>query len=603
MTFHLVTTADERSWSADRPTLFLGEWCLRYVRREAWKGLDYQLVPPLGVDWTIRQKNIQESIQIAEKILPELVTALNSWHDTSHPLRYWRILLGHWLIRFVSTLYHRYHVLEKALIKYDPVSTTVLRPGDYQLATTDSLAFIWATDDDLWNHMLWCEALADIGLSESAIEYRDIEASHCFLDIRSGTPRRTTFRSISRFIFNLILPRLARESDALIINTYLPAKIEAALQIRLAQVPQRWSVPSVEFPVPSDRTGALAQFDINQGPAFEKFVRRLLPRSVPSCFLEGYQYLSDTVGRLLWPKNPAFIFTSNNFDTDEVFKGWTAAKAETGTPYFVGQHGNNYGTHSLVSSTSWPDFGATDAFLSWGWSGTSGNIVPAFNFKSCSGLVQWSLAPAGGLLLIEAPAWHACIPWDSAAEHHEYLAHQFRFIQALEPSVYAKLIVRMHPDVHRMKYNERDRWSDSYPDVALDDGKTPLPDLIRRSRLVVYSYDSTGVLEMLAANQPFICFWPNGWGHLVESAIPHYELLRKAGIFQESPEHAAAKIMAVWDDIPAWWLSSQVQQARRAFCEGYSRLTRSPVADLAKLLTACAAGNSVHSPDVRARTE
>ncbi len=602
MELHLVTTGDERTWSADRPTLFLGEWCLRYDRREALKGLNYQLTPPLGADWSVRRKVIRESIQLSEKILPELAVALNSCHSTSHSLRYWRILLGHWLLRFISTAYHRYHVLELALTKYDPVSTTMLRPGAYQLATTDSLAFIWATDDDLWNHMLCCEALADLGLSESAIEYRDIESSPCYLDVRAGIPRLTTFRSIARLMFDTILPRLARETDALIINSYLPAKIEAALQIRLGQIPQRWSAPSVEFPVPSDRTGALAQFDINQGPAFEKFVRRLLPRSVPSCFLEGYQCLSDTVGRLLWPKNPAFIFTSNNFDTDEVFKGWTAAKAETGTPYFAGQHGNNYGTHSLVSSTSWPELGATDAFLSWGWSGTSGKIVPAFNFKSCSGLEQWSLAPAGGLLLIEAPAWHACIPWDAAAEHHEYLAHQFRFVEALKPSVYAKLIVRMHPDVHRMKYSEHDRWSDRYPDVVLDDGKTPLPDLIRRSRLVVHSYDSTGILEMLAANQPFICFWPNGWGHLIDSATPHYELLRKTGIFQESPEHAAAKIIAVWDDIPAWWFSDHVQQARGAFCEAYSRLTRSPVADLAKLLTACAAGNTTHSLNIRART-
>ena len=153
-----------------------------------------------------------------------------------------------------------------------------------------------------------------------------------------------------------------------------------------------------------------------------------------------------------------------------------------------------------------------------------------------------------------------------------------------------------------MRYHEIARWNDLRSDVVVDDGKTPLPDLIRRSRLVVHSYDSTGILEMLATNQPFICFWPNGWGHLIESAIPHYELLREAGIFQESPELAAEKIMAVWDDIPAWWLSSRVQQARDVFCEEYSRLTRSPVADLAKLLTACAAGNTAHLPNTRSRT-
>ncbi len=176
--------------------LFLGEWCFRYDRREALKGLNYQLTPSLGVDWSDRRRVIRESIQLLEKILPELVAALNSWHGTSHSLRYWRILLGHWLLRFVSTAYHRYHVLELALTKCDPVSTTVLRPGTYQLATTDSLAFIWATDDDLWNHILWHEVLTDLGFPKSAIEYRDIESLPCYLDVREGMPRRSTFRQL-----------------------------------------------------------------------------------------------------------------------------------------------------------------------------------------------------------------------------------------------------------------------------------------------------------------------------------------------------------------------------------------------------------------------
>jgi putative transferase (TIGR04331 family) len=546
--------------------------------------LDYQLSPPLDENWIARRRSIQKCIQLADEILPELASALNNCHVTSHSLRYWKILLGHWLLRFVSTLYHRYHALERALIQYAPVSTTMLRPDYYQLATADSLSFIWATDDDLWNHVLWCEALADLRFPLSAIEYRNIETSPCFLDFRTGLPKRSPLRAIAGFVFDSILPRFARDKDALIIASYLPAKLEATLQLRLGQVPQRWTTPKISFPPPLNRTGALSEFDTTKGVGFERFLRRLLPRSLPSCFLEGYQCLSDTVDMLLWPKRPTFIFTSNNFDTDEVFKGWAAAKAEAGIPYFAGQHGNNYGTHMLLSSSSWPELGTTDAFLSWGWSGVTGKVVPAFNFKRCSGLAKWSLSPAGGLLLIEAPAWHACTPWDAAAEHHAYLAQQFRFVDALNSEILSKLIVRMHPDIHRMRYHEIARWNDLYSDVEIDDGKTPLPNLIRRSRLVVHSYDSTGILEMLAANQPFICFWPNRWGHLVDSAIPHYELLREVGIFQDSPEHAAAKIMAVWDDIPSWWYSLEVQQVRTSLCRQYSRQTPSPAAVLARLL-------------------
>jgi hypothetical protein len=56
-----------------------------------------------------------------------------------------------------------------------------------------------------------------------------------------------------------------------------------------------------------------------------------------------------------WPEKPKFIFTSNCFDGDEVFKVWTALKVEQGISYFVGQHGNNFGTHAWYAERSWPE--------------------------------------------------------------------------------------------------------------------------------------------------------------------------------------------------------------------------------------------------------
>jgi putative transferase (TIGR04331 family) len=569
----------------------------------ALAGHEYQLAPPMGVDPQVRRRFIFECNELSETILTELVMVLNLAHGTSHTLRYWRILLGHWLLRFVSTLYHRYHVLEQTLTKFGPLKTTILRSADYKLATKDSLAFIWATDDDFWNHTLFGEALVDLGFPGSGIEFRDVEAPPCFIDIRTNVAKKSALRNISEFIFNSFLPTFSKSKDAFVIGSYLPLKSEMALQFKLGQMPQRWSVPNVDFPLPIDRTKILSKFDTNEGVGFERFVRRMLLRSIPSCFLEGYQHLTNNISKLPWPENPAFIFTSSNFDTDELFKGWAAAKVEKGTPYFAGQHGNNYGTHIFVDSSSWPEKCATDAFLSWGWSDTMTRVMPAFNFKCVSEPKNWKLSPEGGLLLIEVSAWHAITPWDSAVEHQNYLTQQFRFVNSLAPSLKAELIVRMHPEVHRFKYHEFDRWSESHPDIVLDNGLTPLSNLIQRSRLVVHSYDSTGILEMLSANQPFICFWPNGWEHLVDSAVPYYELLREADIFQDSPEQAASKTMEIWDDVQAWWLSSQVQQARNAFCEKYSRNTRSPATDLARLFSLCLEADSARllSPNVKSK--
>ena len=64
-------------------------------------------------------------------------------------------------------------------------------------------------------------------------------------------------------------------------------------------------------------------------------------------FSEGFLELKKIASQQPWPKSPKFIFTSNNFNTDEIFKIWTATKIQSGSKYYVGQHGNNYYTKKI----------------------------------------------------------------------------------------------------------------------------------------------------------------------------------------------------------------------------------------------------------------
>jgi putative transferase (TIGR04331 family) len=100
----------------------------------------------------------------------------------------------------------------------------------------------------------------------------------------------------------------------------------------------------------------------------------------------------------------------------------------------------------------------------------------------------------------------------------------------------------------------------------------------------VHSYDSTGILETLSQNIPTLAFWQNGFEHLRESAKPYYQLLVDVGIIHLTPESIAQKVNAVWDDIDAWWMQDNLQDARKKFCNQYARPSRNPVNQLIKLL-------------------
>ena len=122
------------------------------------------------------------------------------------------------------------------------------------------------------------------------------------------------------------------------------------------------------------------------------------------------------------------------------------------------------------------------------------------------------------------------------------------------------------------------------PAVHLETGEAPIQKLCAKSRLVVHSYDSTGILETLASNTPTLCFWDGGLDHLLPRDKPYYELLRGAGILADSPEQAALFVTQYWDDIDGWWKSEQVQSARREFCEQYARNEKNPVRTMKRLL-------------------
>ena len=103
------------------------------------------------------------------------------------------------------------------------------------------------------------------------------------------------------------------------------------------------------------------------------------------------------------------------------------------------------------------------------------------------------------------------------------------------------------------------------PLLKLETGKININKLISKSRLVVHSYDSTGILETLSQNIPTLAFWQNGFDHLENSAIPHYQALADVGIIHLSPESIAKKINDVWKDVDQWWSQTNVQKQGKNF--------------------------------------
>jgi len=163
-----------------------------------------------------------------------------------------------------------------------------------------------------------------------------------------------------------------------------------------------------------------------------------------------------------------------------------------------------------------------------------------------------------------------------------YIQNCFSFADTLPQDVRGSLVVRLSG--RDQGWNQADRWKDSRPDIRLDLGGAKITDAIERTRLAVYTYNSTGFLEAFAANVPAVLYWDDRVSTLRESAVPYYEALKRVGILHETPDSAANHIASIWHDVDAWWSSEPVQGALKTFCSRYCHLPPDYLARLAGIL-------------------
>lgn len=586
---YLITTADERTWKFDRPVIFLGEWCCLYERKHIWLNMDAIVAAPYGLGQAQRDADHAKTRALEEKLFPILCDALNQYHSTQHGPRFWQIVLGHWLRRCADVIFNRVKTLEQCLQVHQLSGTTAFTDERYALAPLDSYAAIWTFNDDQWNNALYVRILNLLGGVSCPVEVipGNVSEGYCWPATLTEIPLKRRILKWSYRQVGKLVGFLSRENDAFVLNSYLPKKEEIKLQLALGQVPQLWTSPMQEFTKKPDRElrhSLSNQFAGKSNNILADILHSLVFELLPACYLEGFAELTKKVQQLPWPKKPKFIFTSNNFDTDEAFKLWTALKVESGSKYITGQHGNNYGTHRYIRLTV--EEVTADKFLTWGWTDGLSQHTPTFVLKT-AGRETEAYNSNGGLLLIEAPFdEHRLTIWDNTHAFASYFADQQAFIEKLQELPRKYLTVRLHGSYRYLKWSEVVRWHLFDPDLKIDTGAKPIRKLIAQSRLIVHSYDSTGILETLSQNIPTLAFWQNGFDHLRDSAKPYYQLLVDTGIVHLTPESVATKVNEIWDDVESWWAQSAVQDARRTFCDRYARAEKKPVWAMKRLLTA-----------------
>lgn len=579
---YLVTTADERTWKFDQPVLFLGEWCRLYSRRHVWSDLDHAVLPHHWSDQQRLRADYAYLRALYERLIVALGDKLNVIHGVEKPSRYWRILVGPWLIYFVQIVFDRWTSVSSALSHHALSGTTLINDSDESMVPRDMGHFCELFQRDDWNHHIY----------RAVIEHLGCFSGNELVFARSGESRTTgnspvassttSFKQRLLNAYAAFAALLGGRSDAFLASTYLPLLAEFELQARMGQLPSvwrpvHWGGPPVD---PQMRDWAPVDDGSNE---FERFLVSLLPRQIPTAFLEGFHSLLGQAEVQAWPKSPKLMFSSNALWGDPVTTAYVAEHAIRGTPLVYGQHGGVYGVAEF-SSVEDHEIAVADRYLTWGWDAAdSAKVLPA-------GMVKMPISRQGPsnsrrdllLVTLEEPRYPYALSSETMVMFSGYIENCFSFAGALPKDVRDDLVVRLSG--RDQGWNQVERWKDKSPEIRLDLGGAKITAALERTRLAVYTYNSTGFLEAFAANVPAVLFWDPRVSTLRQSAAPYYQLLMQAGILHETPESAARHIGTIWHDVDAWWSSAPVQHALSAFRARYCKLPPDYLARLAGIL-------------------
>ena len=88
-----------------------------------------------------------------------------------------------------------------------------------------------------------------------------------------------------------------------------------------------------------------------------------------------------------------------------------------------------------------------------------------------------------------------------------------------------------------------------------------------KSKLIVLSYVSTGLIEALVMNIPVVVFWNKNSLYLKNDYLSFFNLLIEADIIQTDANKAAKFVNSIFDNPELWWKLEKVQNARIKFLE------------------------------------
>ena len=135
------------------------------------------------------------------------------------------------------------------------------------------------------------------------------------------------------------------------------------------------------------------------------------------------------------------------------------------------------------------------------------------------------------MLIISHPSIHRVYSHDRYCDYKNAMLNSILLKEKIDKNISNQTILRLDKDFKIYNHSFNKKILKMFNANNLFFGENKLDKLIEKSRLCIFTYDSTGILENLSLNIPTLAIWNNFDNHLNDEFREKYLLLKKGKIF------------------------------------------------------------------------
>ena len=588
--FFLVSSSIESLFpKKGEKSLLLGEWCKINLSDDFLNNYKTKVLPYHWEDKKKCLKDYKYVVSVYQKIITELTKTLNKIHKTNFSTKYWNIIIGPWLIIFITAMYDRFLTVS-AIKNYNITGTYTIKNNYKRFIPKNHSDATYFYQTDIWNNHIFTLLIKKL-FPKVKIKKIDVLSKKNLPVKKEYIGLLQEIKNIIKFFLISLIEKNNRDEDIFIINSYLRFLDEIRLQIKVNKKVTINTPINYENLFKVDLKLRNIKLKKSKDDKFVLILKQLVMENIPTSYLEGYKKLVRFTEELPWPKNPKLIFSSNSQFSDDIFKIYLAEKKEkNNTPYISGQHGGAFLT-TKFSSTYKIDFDNCDKCLFWGNKKfKSKKVIPLFNIKSVSNILKRKIFSNKITLVQDNPSrydmyFRSFFPPISMMKTS--IEHQYKFIKNLNSKNTKKIKIRL-ASLDYLNDNENyeiNLWRKFDTNLNFEKRKIPIKQSIKDTKLVICTtLGSTVFLESLTSNIPTFIFTNYNKSLVSDECRSDFEKLKKIGIINDNPYKFAKFINKNFNNIEDWWNSKNIKIVVNDFVDKYCSIDDRPIERLSKIL-------------------